>query len=194
MISRASWSTAGRRLATARLHGNAVQVATIAPNGSDARVVRRLTDWASLAAHTDDTSSMDIAPLPDATRGVVIGRVTHPPYLRRQFCVVNLDGEIVGRSPEEFAKCRGQAAGAWAPDGSRIAVRAAGNSTPNGKVALHTMAPDGSDMRMLVRGGLAMVAKHSSNQDAEVGKPRAARGPWCPIRTATRGSWRTARR
>ena len=62
------------------------------------------------------------------------------------------------------------------------------------QVALHTMAPDGSDMRMLVRGGLAMVAKHSSNQDAEVGKPRAARGPWCPIRTATRGSWRTARR
>jgi len=31
-------------------------------------------------------------------------------------------------------------------------VRAAGNPTRNGAVALYTMAPDGSDVRVLVRG------------------------------------------
>ena len=55
-------------------------------------------------------------------------------------------------------------------------MRAAGNPTPNGEVALYTMAPDGSDVRVLVRGGLAMVAEHSGYRDAEVGKAACREG------------------
>ncbi|MDE2904290.1 MAG: hypothetical protein OXP73_14830 [Chloroflexota bacterium] len=173
-VSTVSWSPDGQRLALARLQGNAVQLVTIAPDGSDVQVIRQLTDRAGLAAYVDVQHSIYNAPLlhvawsPDGA---------HLLYsCDQQFCVVNLDGEIVGRTPEEFANERGRAAAAWAPDGSRIAVRAAGNPTPNGAVVLYTMAPDGSDVLVLVRGGLAMVAEHSGYQDAEVGKAACREG------------------
>ena len=173
-VSTVSWSPDGGRLAFARLQGNAVQLVTIAPDGSDVQVIRQLTDRAGLAAYVDVQHSIYNAPLlhvawsPDGA---------HLLYsCDQQFCVVNLDGEIVGRTPEEFANEPGRAAAAWAPDGSRIAVRAAGNPTPNGAVVLYTMAPDGSDVRVLVRGGLAMVAEHSGYQDAEAGKAACREG------------------
>lgn len=173
-VSTVSWSPDGELLALARLRENAVQLVTIAPDGSDAQVIQRLTDRAGLAAHDDIQHSVYNVPLlhvawsPDGAH--LLYSCGH------RFCVVNLDGEIVGRSPEEFAKERGRAAAAWAPDGSRIAVRAAGNPTPNGEVVLYTMAPDGTDVRVLVRGGLAMVAEHSRYQDAEVGKTACREG------------------
>ncbi|MYD92375.1 MAG: hypothetical protein F4Y02_01510 [Chloroflexi bacterium] len=127
-----------------------MQLVTIAPDGSDVQVVRRLTNRAGLAAYVDVQNSIYNAPLlhvawsPDGS---------HLLYsCEQQFCVVNQDGEVVGRTPEQFASDRGRAAAAWAPDGSRIAVRAAGDPTPSGEVALYTMAPDGSDVRVLVRG------------------------------------------
>ena len=38
------------------------------------------------------------------------------------------------------------------------------------------MAPDGSDVRVLVRGGLGLVAEHSGYQDPEVGKTACREG------------------
>ena len=151
-VSTVSWSPDGQRLALARLHGNAVQLVTIAPDGSDAQVIRRLTDRVGLSAHVDVQHSIYNVPLlhvawaPDGSHFLY--------SCGQQFCVVDLDGEIVGRSPEEFANERGRAraAAAWAPDGSRIAVRTSGGPTPDGEVVLYTMAPDGSDVRVLVRG------------------------------------------
>ena len=175
-VSTVSWSPDGQRLALARLHGNGVQLVTIAPDGSDVEVVRTLTHGESFPALNDvpyfvnimGVPRMHVAWSPDGAH-LLYG-------CGYQVCVVNLDGEIVGRSPEEFAKPRGRAAAAWSPDGSRIAVRAAGNPTPNGEVVLYTMAPDGSDVRVLVRGGLAMVAEHSGYQDAEAGKAACRQG------------------
>ncbi|MDE2902927.1 MAG: hypothetical protein OXP73_07840 [Chloroflexota bacterium] len=171
--STVSWSPDGGRLAFARLQGNAVQLVTIGPDGSDPKVIRHLTDRAGLAAYVDVQHSVYNAPLlhvawsPDGA---------HLLYsCDQQFCVVNLDGEIVGRTPEEFASERGRAAAAWAPDGSRIAVRAARNPTAYGAVVLYTMAPDGSDVQVLVRGGVAMVAAQSGYEDAEAAKA-ACRG------------------
>ena len=124
VVSEASWSPDGRRLAVARLHGNNVQLETIAPDGSDADVIRRLTDWASVAT--------------------VAGFVEVEPYLNlswspdgehilytceQQFCVVGLDGELIGRSPESLAMqrrtaCRSVGAG-------RVTDRGAGGRQPD---------------------------------------------------------------
>ena len=192
-VSTVSWSPDGQRLALARLHQDAVQLVTIAPDGTDVHVIRKLTDRAGLAAYVDVLHSVYYAPLlhvawsPDGS---------HLLYsCGQQFCVVDLDGELVGRTPEEFARERGRAAtagatagaAAWAPDGSRVAVRAAGNPTPNGEVVLYTMAPDGSDVRVLVRGGLAMVAEHSGYQDAEAGRAACREGYVVPNPEANPG-------
>ena len=180
VMSGVSWSPDGQRLAFARRHGQGAQLVTVAANGSDERVIRLIGDLRDL-------------------RGL-IASVQRPPWsvyrlshvlwspdgahilygCGYQLCVVNLDGEIVGRTPEEYAYELGRAAAAWAPDGSRVAVRAAGNPTPNGAVALYTMAPDGSDVRVLVRGGLAMVAEHSGYQDAAAGKAACREGDVVP--------------
>ena len=148
VLSRVSWSPDGQRLALVRQHGQSAQLMTFAADGSDEQVITSIGDLRGLAT-TDPRTGRPYPPShlewsPDGE---------HILYAcGQQFCVVDLDGELVGRSPEEFAKERGRAAAAWAPDGSRIAVRAAGNPTPNGEVVLYTMAPDGSDVRVLVRG------------------------------------------
>ena len=177
VMSGVAWSPDGERLAYAKRHGQSAQLVTIAADGSNERVIRSIGDLRGLTI--DDTTLSHVAWSPDGAH-LLYG-------CGYQLCVVNLDGELVGRSPEEFAKERGRAAAAWAPDGSRIAVRAAGNPTPNGEVVLYTMAPDGSDVRVLVRGGLAMVAEHSGYQDAEVGKAACREGYVVPNPEANPG-------
>ena len=166
VMSRVSWSPDGRRLAFVRRHGQGAQLVTIAADGSDERVIRSITDLGGLETTVLETGQpyplSHVAWSPDGAH-ILYG-------CGYQFCVVNLDGEIVGQSPEEFANERGRSAAAWAPDGSRIAVRAARNPTAYGAVVLYTMAPDGSDVRVLVRGGVAMVAAHSGYEDAEAAK------------------------
>lgn len=149
VLSRVSWSPDGRRLAFVRRHGEHAQLVTIATDGTDEHVLQSITDMRGLET-TDPESWLPnphshVAWSPDGAH-IVYG-------CGDQLCVVNLDGEIVGRTPEEFASERGRAAAAWAPDGSRIAVRAAGNPTAYRVVLLYTMAPDGSDVQVLVRGG-----------------------------------------
>ncbi len=93
-----------------------------------------------------------------------------------QVCVVTLDGTPVGRSPIELD--RGSVA-AWSPDGSRIAV-AAGSywidflvewADPVDEL-LYTMAPDGSDVRLLAKydaeGQLRAVVREPDRGDVDV--------------------------
>lgn len=169
VISRVSWSPDGQRLALARQHRESAQLVTVLNDGSGERALRTIGDLQELTAIIRETGRpLQVAWSPDGAH-ILYG-------CGYQVCVVDLDGEIVGRTPEEFAREGGQSAAAWAPDGSRIAVRAAGNPTPNGEVVLYTMAPDGSDVRVLVRGGLGMVAANSGYENAEAAKAACREG------------------
>ncbi len=173
-VSTVAWAPDGTRLAFVRLQNDEVQLITTADNGSDVQVITRVTNRALLSDHYDIPHSVYHVPLLHVAWSRDGEHILYT--CEQQFCVVDLNGELIGRSPEKFAKERGRAAAAWAPDGSRIAVRAAGNPTPNGEVVLYTMAPDGTDVRVLVRGGLAMVAEHSGYEDAEVGHAACREG------------------
>ncbi len=171
VLSRVSWSPDGRRLAFVRRHDQGAQLVTIATDGSDERVLQSITDMRGLETTVPGIwlpyPLSHAAWSPDGAH-IIYGCGDH-------LCVVNLDGEVVGRTPEEFANERGRAAAAWAPDGSRIAVRASRNPTAYGAVVLYTMAPDGSDVQVLVRGGVAMVPANSGYENAEAAKA-ACRG------------------
>ena len=169
VISRVSWSPDGQSLAFAREHRQSVQLVTVLNDGSGERVLRSIGDLQELTKIIRETGGpLQVAWSPDGTH-VLYG-------CGARLCVVNQDGELVGRSPEEFANERGRAAAAWAPDGSRIAVRAARNPTAYGAEVLYTMAPDGSDVQVLVRGGVAMVAAQSGYEDAEAAKAACREG------------------
>lgn len=71
----------------------------------------------------------------------------------RRVCVVALDGTLVGQSPIELET---GSVGAWSPDGARIAVvpgtdwfRPWEAVQRTGGPALYTMAPNGTDVRVL---------------------------------------------
>ena len=75
-----------------------------------------------------------------------------------------MDGNLVGQSPADLIPENGRPYAAWSPDGMRIAVRAPGllydgskggdiNPHAEGATAVFTMARDGTDVGVLVRGG-----------------------------------------
>ena len=88
-------------------------------------------------------------------------------------CVVDAeDGSLVGRSPINL---HGGNIAAWSPDGSRIAVMGE-YSSRNGSIALYTMARDGTDLQVLVRGSRSLVAENSGWQDPDVGVASCSAG------------------
>ena len=159
-----SWSPDGKRLAFAGLDGETVVVATVSANGgSDPEIVYRLGEpW---PGRWFDYPVYPLLWSPDGAHIVVACAAGE------HLCVVNRGGELIGQSPTGLRhsepKARIQAA--WSPDGARIALRAALRHSPHGEIVVATMAPDGSDVRVLARGGLAVVAEHSDYQDTEAG-------------------------
>ena len=86
-------------------------------------------------------------------------------------CVVEVDGTPVGRSPINRMDQTTRPVAAWSPDGARIAI--AGTRVLRKDIVLYTMAPDGTDLRILVR------------RDAEAGlQALGARGPAGPVDVA----------
>ena len=166
VLSEVSWSPDGQRLAFARMHDESMQLVTMLTDGSGERVVRALGDLdrQELEATVRETGKfyplLQVAWSPDGAH-ILYGCGV-------QLCVVDQHGEIVGRSPEEFASEQGRATAAWAPDGSRIAVRAAPYPSSKGAAVLYTMAPDGSDVRVLVRGdgdgGLELAGREGGEE------------------------------
>ena len=147
VVSDPAWSPDGRRLAFAKADGDDVALFTMAADGADLQRIatveirrpyrapwRPTYAWVPLVAWSPDGAHVLY------TCGAHV-------------CVVTTDGTPVGQSPVPLPN--GSLA-AWSPDGTRIAVGTVGLnrssvSVRSGRqVVLYTMAPDGSEARVLV--------------------------------------------
>ena len=143
-VSGASWSPDGERLAFARPDGHQVALYTVAANGANLRRLTAIEGWRpSPDADPADAWIPTIAWSPDGSRILY--------HCGGSICVVDVDGSVVARSPRTLAD--GPLAATWSPDGSRLAVIRLGRPDLNRpqRVALYTMPPDASDVRILVR-------------------------------------------
>ncbi len=138
-----SWSPGGERLAFAKSDGAEIGLYTIAADGSGERRLASIEGWRWRGSRTDPRFVWieTVAWSPDGTKILYT--------CSRAVCVVTLDGTAVGTLPMGL---HNGAVPAWSPDGARIAVRSAAELN-RGKVdtELYTMAPDGTDVRILVR-------------------------------------------
>ena len=150
-----AWSSDGKRLAFAgpdRALGHRHMLFTMAPDGTEVQRVPLKDGWEPdyrgrhvILAELNWIPTLAWSPSGD--------RLLYTCGLR--ICVVALDGTPVGRSPIEWPS--GSVA-AWSPDGSRIAVAAGAGAAWESPFVidvvdpiLYTMAPDGTDVRVLVR-------------------------------------------
>ena len=153
-VSGASWSPDGQRIAFAKPDGDEVALYTIAADGTDVHRVTTITGWWHLPGEDPDPTQARVAVAwsPD-------GR--HILYsCDPAICVVDLEGRLVGEAPlaPPYYYGEGVSLAAWSPDGARIAlVSPAGQLKnridPSDSVVLYTMAPDGTDLRLLVARG-----------------------------------------
>ena len=160
-----SWSPDGARLALALPDGEEVALYTIAADGSDPRRLTTIEGWQSQGwneeSYTEDPSVAwieTVAWSPDGSKILYTcgwGSV----------CVVDLDGNPVGSSPENFGEPHGPA---WSPDGSRIAIGLGAELDRYSRrvpEVLYTMRPDGSDLQVVVTLGVGLVAESVREAD-----------------------------
>ena len=158
-----SWSPDGERLAfvaTDDETGDDRLLVTMAPDGTEMQQVPVPAGWEpsyqwghAILADLNWISTVAWSPAGDQLL------YTCGWHIR----VVGLDGTPVGQSPIGFDAA---SVAAWSPDGARIAVAAGarwetGSYWSSGPL-LYTMAPDGSDVRVLAEAGLQPVAAQAS--------------------------------
>ena len=148
-LSEPSWSPAGERIAFARPDGNEVALYTIARDGTDARRVTTIRDRSA----ESNPSQTWVGTVAWSPAGMEILYTCG-----ERVCVVGVDGALVGRSPVTFED---GVVAAWSPDGDQIAISSVGRPNQDGTL-LYTMAPDGTNDRVLVRAGRAGLTAENS--------------------------------
>ncbi len=179
-VSGASWSPDGERLAFAKVDGDGVALYSIAADGSDARRLTSITDW-----HLQlDAYGNHVNFLSDPTHAWVDTVAWSPDGSKILYtcgldiCVVDVDGNVLGRSPPLlYTYDTYGLRAAWSPDSTRIAVNVGTRYGP----LLYIMAPDGKILKIL-------VATDGDGNPQPIG-PRRAEGPvdvtgWCAGGTA----------
>ena len=157
IVSTASWSPDGSRLAFAGLRRDGVYLVTVARDGSDSREVTKIAGRGEAFYRIGFLSWS-----PDGTHIMFQCDL-------KMLCTVNLESGAVGESSmQEIPPARlyvgdGPKA-AWSPNGSRIAVRALGfpRVEPGGYPVVYTLDPDGTNVEVLVRSGLAKSPQPSA--------------------------------
>ena len=167
-----SWSPDGARLALALPDGDEVALYTIAADGSDPRRLTTIEGWHSLGWNEGSSEAEaatawieTVAWSPDGSKILYMCGWT-------SVCVVDVDGNLVGTSPEDLGEPHGPA---WSPDGSRIAIGIGAEVDRYSRhvpQVLYSMKPDGSDVQVLVSLGVGLVAE--SVREADVSTRRAA--------------------
>ncbi len=147
--SSASWSPDGKRLAFARPEAEGVALYTIAADGTDARRLTEIEGWRSHLPPRQRELGPAHVWIPTVAWSPDGSRILYD--CGGSVCVIDVDGSAVGRSPRQVADFPMGAT--WSPDGSRIAVVRLGRPDLNRpqQVALFTMSPDASNVRILVR-------------------------------------------
>ncbi len=188
-VSGATWSPDGSRLAFAQADGDTVAVVTIAADGTDPQRVTTIDRWWPAAwtdrfrqhvpayARPDPAATWieDVAWSPDGARilvrahpesGVVVASVDG-----QERTLVEVPLELAGESQPIEAFW----AAAWAPDGARMALLGLHvDFLERRQPMLMTMAPDGSDPRLLTRGSPARGVPQATGGGAPVGPVGAA--------------------
>ena len=135
-VSGASWSPDGQRLAFAKPDGAEVALYTIAADGSDARRLATIVGWQQRPGRQGRIPTQawinTVAWSPDGSKILYSCGAL-------EICVVTPDGTPVSAAPLSGVLA------AWSPDGLRIATLSAEYAP-----LVQTMAPDGSDVRVLV--------------------------------------------
>ena len=148
-----SWSPDGEHIAfTKRLEDGSTGLHLAAADGSNLRLLTVMEDS---EFHWDYSISWSPVWSPTGAEILVSCRTV---------CIVSAtDGSLIGQAPIHL---HGGDIPAWSPDGSRVAVLMGRQAEiPNGSIVLYTMASDGTDMRVLVRGGLSLSAENSDWRD-----------------------------
>ena len=153
-FGRMAWSPDSRRMAIIRQEGEDAVLLTIAVDGSDPKPLVKMADayrgWLNPLAWSPDGNYI--------LYGCEAG-----------LCVVDLEGNAVGQSPKGWIMPDDRPHAAWSPDGSLIAVRTRYHPYEKGGIAVFTMAPDGGEARILVRGGRSPFAESSRYHDVQYG-------------------------
>ena len=170
--SRPAWTPDGKRLAFAKPDGGDLALFTIAADGSDLQRVTKIELSSGRASYGNINVERD----EPGSSGYATGGGGYPTDYEAMdpkdiwvdamawspdgsmimygcgalICVAKADGTQIGTSPIGLSQGM---TGAWSPDGSRIAIGRLELRRPayDDGVALYTMAPDGSDLRLLVR-------------------------------------------
>ena len=176
-VSRPAWSPDGQRIAFAKPDGDGVALYTIAADGTDAQRVTTIEGWRRVAAagrFREPDDELDpawafIETVAWSPSGEHILHTCDP-----TICVVSLDGTPVGQAPVAPIAEKRVLVAAWSPDGSRIALTHPELPHP---MVLYTMAPDGTDVQVLVEmGDVGLVAAQASAEDAAASRAACQAG------------------
>ena len=170
--SRPAWSPDGKRIAFAKPDGDELALYTIGADGSDLQRVTKIelssgrASYGNINVERDEPGSSGYARsgggIPTdyeamEPKDIWVDTMAWSPDgsmimygCGPLICVAKADGTQIGTSPIGL---RQGMTGAWSPDGLRIAIGRLELRRPayDDGVALYTMAPDGSDLRLFVR-------------------------------------------
>ncbi len=175
IVSTASWSPDGSRLAFAELRREGVFLVTVASDGSESIEVAKITLGGDRFANRYGSWIDNLSWSPDGAHIMFQCDVG--------ICIVNLESGVVSESPtQEILPARLYVGDgpriAWPPDGSRIAVRALDfpSAEPGGYPVVYTMDPDGTNVQLLVRSGLAKGPQAPAFGEYESGEAACGNG------------------